>query len=226
MNNHLHVLILAAGRGLRFGSDVPKQYCLLNGRPVLMWTIDAFRQAIPDANIVLVISPEMEDFWHELCRQHNFRSPRLAYGGAQRADSSLNGLNALNANADDIVLIHDAARPLVPGDVIHRVATGAGQTGAAIPVVPVTDSLRRLTSEGSETVNRSDYCAVQTPQGFKYSVITEAFDNADTAIFTDDASVVERCGHRIELVEGSPRNIKLTNAADMAAATAMLSEKP
>lgn len=220
----IKIIIVAAGKGCRFGSDCPKQYCLMGGRPVLMTTIDSFRKALPEAEIVVVISPEMQSLWDTLCGDFAFNSPRTVYGGATRWESVKNGLMCFEAtNPDDVVLVHDAARPIVPAEMIRRVVDAAKKHDGAIPVVPVTDSLRMTTEEGSVSVDRSLYKAVQTPQGFQYWKLLKAYGQPYSPVFTDDASVMEKAGFGdMALVEGDLRTMKITNPNDIKIAEMML----
>lgn len=223
--SEVKVIIVAGGKGSRFGSDCPKQYCLLRHRPVLMTTIESFRSALPHADIVVVISREMQQLWESLCREHGFDSPVICYGGATRWESVKNGLEAIaDASPDTVVLVHDAARPVVPAGVIDRVIKGAVASDGAIPVVPVTDSLRRLTADGSESVDRSLFRAVQTPQGFTFGKLEQAYALPYSPLFTDDASVMEAAGFvDMTLVEGDIRCMKITNPHDIEIAELMLS---
>ena len=218
------VIIVAAGTGSRFGADCPKQYCLMNGRPVLMTTIDSLRAALPEAEIIVVISDKMQDFWESLCEQYGYKSPRIVFGGATRWESVRNGLSALcPAHQDAVVLVHDAARPLVPSDMIRRVVDGAADSDGAVPVIPVTDSLRKVIPGGSESVERSLYKAVQTPQGFPYGKLLSAYRQPYSPLFTDDASVMESAGYKdIKLVDGDRRAMKITNPDDIKIAELML----
>lgn len=218
------VIIVAAGTGSRFGADCPKQYCIMDGRPVLMTTIDSFRIALPEAEIVVVISENMQDFWQSLCEQYEFTSPRIVFGGATRWESVRNGLSAIwPTHPDAVVLVHDGARPLIPSEMIHRVVDGARNSDGAVPVIPVTDSLRKVTSGGSESVERSLYKAVQTPQGFRCSKLWAAYALQYSPIFTDDASVMEYAGYKdIKLVDGDRRAMKITNPDDIRIAELML----
>lgn len=223
----IYIIVVAAGTGSRFGATMPKQYCMMGGRPVLMHTIDALRQAAPDAGMLLVISPEEEERWATLCNEFSFNSPQIAFGGATRWESVKNGLNAIPANvpAGAVVLIHDGARPLVDAATVKRVAGAAINTDGAIPAIPVSDSLRKLTDNGvrSEAVDRADYRAVQTPQGFALWRLREAYSLPYEQGFTDDASVMAAAGFsNIVLVEGSPDNIKITNPRDIVIAEALL----
>lgn len=222
----IYIIVVAAGTGSRFGSDVPKQFCLLDGRPVLMHTIDAFRKAIPAAGMTVIISAQERQRWDSLCDEYGFESPAIAYGGATRWESVKRGLESIPSSvpAGAVVLIHDGARPLVDAATIKRVAGASINTDGAIPAIPVSDSLRRLTDDGvrSEAVDRSDFRAVQTPQGFALWRLREAYTLPYEDTFTDDASVMAAAGFaNIVLVEGSPDNIKITNPRDIAIAEAI-----
>lgn len=218
------VIVVAAGSGSRFGSDVPKQFCLLAGRPVAMHAIDALRRALPEAEIIIALSPAMVGLWYELCREYSFKSPEICLGGATRWHSVANGLRLAAGREplgpECIVGVHDAARPLVDSGTVGRAydAVAAGAQGA-IPAVAVTDSLRLVEGEGSRAVDRSRYRAVQTPQFFNGAMLAEAYAAGWREEFTDDASVMEAAGFRdLVLTEGSPTNIKITNPADLAVA--------
>lgn len=221
----VRVIIVAAGRGSRFGSDLPKQYCLLAGRPVLMHTVDAFRRTLPDAEIILVISREMESLWTDLCREHSFASPRIVYGGATRWESVKNAVQSISPADTDTVLVHDGARPIVDAGMVSRLLAEMVQSSAAIPVVPVTDSLRIVMEGGSEAIDRSHLRAVQTPQAFFGAAIKSMYDMPYSPLFTDDASVYEAAGFGSPaLVAGSPSNIKITHPTDLAIAEALLGD--
>lgn len=219
----VRIIIVAAGRGSRFGSDLPKQYCLLAGKPVLMRTVEAFRRALPDAEIILVISKEMEALWTDLCREHGFVSPRLAYGGATRWESVKRAVEAINPDDADIVMVHDGARPIVSADMVDRLLSEMEHSAAAIPVVPVTDSLRIVIDGGSQAIDRAPLRAVQTPQAFAGSAIEQMYALPYSPMFTDDASVYEAAGFGSpSLVPGSPSNLKITHPTDLAIAAALL----
>lgn len=206
---------MAAGSGSRFGADRPKQFCDLGGRPVLMTTIERLRRCGGD--IVLVLSPDWTGKWSEMCSLHSFTSPRVVAGGATRWESVRRGLEAVSPDTE-IITVHDGARPVVEPDLVRRLV-GAVTSGAdgAIPVTPMTDSLRRVNSDGSScAVDRAPLRAVQTPQVFPADRLRRAYTLPYRPDFTDDASVVEAAGFtRLALVEGSPRNIKITRPGDI-----------
>ena len=225
-----HVIIVAGGKGLRMGADLPKQFLPIGGKPVLMHTIQRFRQYDENINIIVVLPHEQQHYWQELCTRHDFTIPHhVADGGATRFHSSWNGLSAISDNNDGLVAIHDGVRPFPAIDTISRCFEAAAQTGAALPVVPVVDTLRHV-GQASRTVPRAEYRIVQTPQVFTLSLLRQAFRHAidshrdeDLATaFTDDASVVEACGHAITLVDGNRENIKITTPFDLQIAQTLL----
>lgn len=208
------VVIVAGGHGLRMGSEVPKQFLPIDGLPVLMRTINAFRSCGLRLGIVLVLPAEQHEYWRELCARYAFESPRLiANGGTTRFQSVKNGLALINDPEAGVVGVHDGVRPFVPAETIRRCYEEARQTGAAIPTTPVVETLRRLSD--NTTVSRADYCLVQTPQCFSLALLRKAYQQPYTDRFTDDASVVEAAGVEVSLVEGNRQNIKITTPFDL-----------
>lgn len=222
-----YVIIVAGGKGLRMGSDVPKQFLPVGGVPVLMRTISRFAEAVPGVGIILVLPESQHGYWDSLCREHSFAvSHTVVNGGDTRFASSRNGLMAIPADAQGLVGIHDGVRPFVSAEVIHRCYDAARSHGAAIPVMPVTDTLRLVSPDGGgHNVLRSDYRVVQTPQVFDISLARRAFDRPYSESFTDDASVVEAAGHRVTMVEGNRENIKLTTPFDLKIAESLLNAR-
>jgi len=212
-----YVVLVAGGKGLRMGGEVPKQFLPIGGKPVLMRTVEAFRDTIPDIHIVLVLPALQQAYWKELCQQYEFDMPvQMAEGGATRFDSVKNGLSKIPSDVSGLVAIHDGVRPFVSSDTIHRCFDEAEKSGAAIPVVPVVETLRMLLPEGGScTQDRDHYRLVQTPQTFRIDVLKEAYLQSYHPSFTDDASEVEQAGHPISLVEGNRENIKLTTPFDL-----------
>lgn len=211
-------ILVAGGQGLRMGGDVPKQFLPLGGRPVLMHTIDRFREVFPDMHIIVVLPQGQHDYWHDLCRRHHLEGGFLtAPGGDTRFHSVLNGLNAIPADVSEgLVGVHDGVRPFVSRDTLRRCYEEAARSGTAVPVVPVVETLRHVSPDGeSVTVPRGDYRLVQTPQVFSLALLRQAYRQPYAPQFTDDASVVEALGERITLVEGNRENIKLTTPADL-----------
>jgi len=217
-----HIIIVAAGSGSRFGGPLPKQFCDLAGRPVLMHTIDAFRSVLPDAAITLVLSESGCNLWQDLCIQHSFDSPTVIIGGSSRYRSVCNAISTVSSDAD-YVMVHDGARPFPPYTLLKSYESLLNDTDyvGVIPVVPVTDSLRHIDANGNNAVNRSTFRAVQTPQIFHASMFFKAYKAAqshDEHLFTDDASVIDAFGGKLLMAKGSVRNIKITNPGDIALA--------
>ncbi len=219
-----HVIIVAAGKGSRFGGDLPKQFCLLGDEPVLMHTAKRLARALPKSNMAIVLNADYADYWRKMCEQYGFESPRIVIGGDTRWQSVKNALDALAPADDDIVLVHDGVRPVVSKDMVKRVIDALASAHASIPVQPVTDSLRQLDAEGaSHAVDRSTLVAVQTPQAFRAKELMDAYRRPFQAYYTDDASVYECAGYGVPaLVDGSPLNIKITNPRDIEVAAIFL----
>lgn len=209
------VIIVAAGSGSRFGADLPKQFMPLLGRPLLMTTIDRMRLCVPEAKQIVVLSEDFVDFWHDLCREYNFHSPTVIIGGKTRWESVKNALAYLPDGC--VAMVHDGARPLVNPQVVEGLVNTvvAGHQGA-LPVVPLVDSIRVLTSGGSQAVDRSKFMAVQTPQAFDSSLLKLAYSLPYSPLFTDDASVMEAAGYfDLALVPGDVDTFKITLPRDL-----------
>ena len=219
-----YAIIVAGGKGLRMGGELPKQFIPIEGRPVLMRTLDTFHACDSGIEIVLVLPRDHQPYWQELCREYAFTIPHhIADGGATRFHSVQNGL-ALVDDAEALVAVHDGVRPFVSHEVINRCYQEAASYGAVVPVIPVVETVRHLLFEGSETVSRDAYRLVQTPQTFRVSLLRSAYEQPFCEAFTDDASVVEALGHAVHLVEGNRENIKLTTPFDLTVARALLTE--
>lgn len=216
-----YVLIVAGGKGLRMGADIPKQFLPVGGKPVLMHTLEAFYAYSQDIQIILVLPHDQQDYWQGLCREYRFTLPhRIAEGGETRFHSVRNGL-ALVEEAG-LVGVHDGVRPFVSQEVIARCYRLAATQKAVVPVVKVVETVRRLTDNGSITVNRDSYRLVQTPQVFDAELLKRAYSQPYSPLFTDDASVVEACGTPVVLTEGNRENIKITTPFDLKVAAALL----
>ncbi len=222
-----YVILVAGGKGLRMGGDVPKQFMPIGGKPVLMHTIERFRQVFSEINIILVLPVEQQSYWQQLCEEYDFRVPmQVANGGQTRFHSVQNGLKLIPRESGGLVGVHDGVRPFVFAETVLRCYEAAETAEAVVPVVPVVETLRQLDADGgSHTVSRDSYCLVQTPQVFSVSLLHRAYEQDYTSHFTDDASVVEAMGGKITLVEGNRENIKLTTPADILMAEALLGEK-
>jgi len=211
------VLIVAGGSGSRMNSSVPKQFLLLVQKPLLMHTINRFAACDPTIEIILVLPSSQFDYWKELCIQYNFKIPhRLVAGGIVRFESVKNGLSAIGE--EGLVAIHDGVRPLVSVETIDRCYRVAAEMGNAIPVMPVIESIRMIVGNGSLPVDREKYVTIQTPQVFQVTEIKKAYESGFEPSFTDDATVLEKLGIQINLVEGNRENLKITHSTDLAIA--------
>ena len=215
------VIIVAGGSGTRMGNDQPKQFLPLGNFPVLMWSIKAFLPYDPTIELVVVLPEEQIEFWRELCKKHNFNHPyKIASGGETRFHSVKNGLSALNE--PDLVAIHDGARPLVSLDTIRNCFDEATRSGAAVPALPVCETLREGIWSHSATVDRNRFFTIQTPQVFRYTLLQAAYQQPWEIAFTDDASVVEKLGVEVTMVPGNRDNLKITYPEDLVVAELFL----
>lgn len=212
-----YAIIVAGGKGLRMGGEVPKQFLPVGGMPVLMRTLMRFHEALPALNIILVLPKAQQDYWLDLCGQYRFEIPyQLADGGETRFHSVQHGLGLIPDDAEGVVGVHDGVRPFVSVEVIRSCYEAARRHKAVIPVTPVIETLRLVENEQkSHTVPRTDYRLVQTPQTFDIQLLKAANRQPYTEMFTDDASVVEAYGQNITLVEGNRENIKITTPFDL-----------
>ena len=214
-------IIVAGGSGTRIGGVLPKQFQDLLGRPMLCWTLEAFAAFDPDLDLVLVLPAVHRTTWEELRRRHGFHLPhRVTDGGHDRTASVRNGLALVDH--DGVVGVHDGARPLASPALIERCFTTAKELGNAVPVVPVTSSLREVTLEGNQAADRTRYRLVQTPQCFRAHLLREAFEQAGDASYTDEAGLVESAGNPIHLVDGEAHNLKVTEPLDLRVAALLL----
>lgn len=209
------ILIVAGGRGTRMGGPQPKQFLELAGRPVLMHTLEAFDRWDASARLIVVLPEDQIDTWKRLCEAHVFgRTHHVVAGGETRFHSVRNGLGAVAS--DGLIAVHDGVRPLVAPSVIAACFAAAADGGAAVPVVPVVESVREVDADGgSRPVDRTRLRVVQTPQVFRADVLRAAYCLPYDPRFTDDASVVEASGVAVRLVPGNRENIKLTTPMDL-----------
>ena len=222
---YIYNVIVAAGSGSRFGASLPKQFCMLEDRPVLMHTIENMQKALPGSHIILVLNPDFFEYWDEICRKYGFHSPKIVAGGNNRWQSVKNAISQIPHDAE-IITIHDGARPIVDKAMVCRVINALDNGFGAIPVVPITDSLRQLNKSGSMPVNRELYRAVQTPQAFHASKLREAYTLPYDSSFTDDASVMSAAGYDdLLIVDGDSYNIKITHPLDIEIASIYLRYK-
>jgi 2-C-methyl-D-erythritol 4-phosphate cytidylyltransferase len=210
-------VLVAAGRGERMGAGRPKAFLSLSGRPLLLRAAEAF-EATPEVDAIVAVVPagDQREARDLLAPLHKVTA--VVAGGATRQDSVRAGLGALPAGFDGIVLVHDAARALIEPSLIASVVRAAAETGAAIPVLPLVDTIKRVRDGAvQETLDRSELAAAQTPQGVRRALLEEALEGAarDGVTVTDEAMAVERLGRRVAAVVGSPRNIKITTPHDL-----------
>ena len=226
-----YIIIVAGGKGLRMGSDIPKQFLPIGGKPVLMRTIERFREYSADLQIILVLPEAQQDYWQKLCKEYHFEVEyQLANGGQTRFHSVQNGLALVPDDAQGVVGVHDGVRPFPSIEVIRRCYETARTAKAVIPVIPIVETVRQLhTGTGtlcnSKTVPRDAYRLVQTPQTFDIQLLKAANRQPYNDGFTDDASVVESYGHQITLVEGNRENIKITTPYDITVAEAIINSQ-
>lgn len=220
-----YAIIVAGGSGTRLGGDLPKQFQTLKERPVLWWSLKAFHEEDPATKILLVLNRDFIKIWKALYAalpQEDKIPHEIAEGGDTRTQSVKNGIAKVPCSDNVLIAVHDAARPLVTKKMITDGWSAAEEFGAALPAVPVTDSLRHLVADGSNAVDRKDFVAVQTPQVFKASILKDAYESNPDTVFTDDASVVEAAGFKPVLFKGSYHNMKVTNPGDMEIANLLL----
>jgi 2-C-methyl-D-erythritol 4-phosphate cytidylyltransferase len=204
-----YAMIMAGGSGTRMNNPIPKQFLEVAGKPVIMHTFDIFRNYDPAIRFILVLPENEIGYWQELVKQYRFQTMYdIAYGGATRFHSVKNGLQKITS--EGIVFIHDAVRPLVSSETLERCRNKAVESGNAVPVIPVSESVRKLEDHKSTAVDRTRFFLVQTPQTFHVSLIKKAYALEYSSLFTDDASVLEASGEIIHLVEGNRENIKIT----------------
>ena len=237
-----YIIIVAGGKGLRMGTDIPKQFLPIGGKPVLMRTLERFREYSADLQIILVLPKAQQDYWRRLCEEYGFPLPlegagggfyQLTDGGETRFHSVQHGLALIPDDAEGVVGVHDGVRPFPSVEVIRNCYETAREKKAVIPVIPIVETVRHLIGEfnvqcstfnvqRSVTVPRNDYRLVQTPQCFDIQLLKAANRQPYNDGFTDDASVVEAFGQSITLVEGNRENIKITTPYDIVVAEAII----
>jgi 2-C-methyl-D-erythritol 4-phosphate cytidylyltransferase len=219
-----YAIIVAGGAGVRMGATLPKQFLLINGKPVLYYTLKTFLEAYDDLQIVLVLPVDYTDMGQEIIDAWFDKSRiRITGGGDTRFQSVKNGLTLVDAEA--IVFVHDGVRCLLTVDLIHRCYQQALDTGTAIPAIKSRDSVRILRNEGNEAFDREKVMLIQTPQTFHSKILLPAFQIDYKDKFTDEATVVEAFGMKVSLVEGEEENIKITKPADLLLAEKILAQR-
>ena len=227
-----YIIIVAGGKGLRMGGEIPKQFLPIGGRPILMRTLERFREYSTTLQIILVLPKDQQDYWLQLCKEYDFKVDyQMTDGGDTRFHSVQHGLALIPDDAEGVVGVHDGVRPFPSIEVIRKCYETARTAKAVIPVIPVVETLRVIDPIGTietivptHTVPRSDYRLVQTPQTFDIQLLKAANRQPYNDNFTDDASVVESYGYPITLVEGNRENIKITTPYDMIVAEALVQD--
>jgi 2-C-methyl-D-erythritol 4-phosphate cytidylyltransferase len=215
------VIIVAGGSGSRMHTDIPKQFLNINGKPILFHTLKCFDNYLKGIPIILVLPEPYIDYWKSITKKNDFTiAHQVAFGGQTRFHSVKSGLEHINESG--IVAIHDGVRPLVSKETLNRVFQKAEKDGNAIPAIVITESMRRIEPDNSVHVYRDNYRLIQTPQCFHSDLIKKAYQQEYREEFTDDASVVEALGVKINLVDGNPENIKITRPIDLKFAEALL----
>lgn len=211
------VIIVAGGSGSRMNMNINKQFIKLNGKEIILHTIDKFYNNKNIDEIVVVIKKEEENYFNEIIKKYNYKNIKIAYGGNERQDSVFNGIKCLNKNTE-IVLVHDGARPFVDDFIINSSIKEAKKSGALVVGVKVKDTVKIVkNNEIEKTLKRDELISVQTPQTFKYEILKEAYLKAyeDNFYGTDDSSLVERIGVCVKVIDGSYDNIKITTKEDL-----------
>ena len=227
-----YIIIVAGGKGLRMGGEIPKQFLPIGGRPILMRTLERFREYSTTLQIILVLPKDQQDYWLQLCKEYDFKVDyQMTDGGETRFHSVQHGLALIPDDAEGVVGVHDGVRPFPSIEVIRNCYETARVKQAVIPVIPVVETLRVIDPIGTietivptHTVPRNDYRLVQTPQTFDIQLLKAANRQPYNDNFTDDASVVEAFGQEITLVEGNRENIKITTPYDMIVAEALVQD--
>ncbi len=216
-----YILIVAGGKGLRMNSEIPKQLTEIKGKPLLMWTFEAFNFLKQKARFILVLNADLIGEWNRLCHEHHFNfHHEIVEGGPRRFHSVKRGLSLVPNNS--VVAIHDSVRPLVSEKVIRESFAVAERKGNAIAAISINDSIRETDASINWSVDRNRYKIIQTPQTFVSDKIKRAYLQSYHEKFTDDASVLEATGEKINIVEGNHENIKITTPNDLVYAAALL----
>ena len=215
--------MVAGGSGLRMGSEVPKQFLPLAGKPVIIHALNRLCDALPEARVMVVLPEPHQNIWLDITRTFQVRPDvQICIGGSSRFHSVKNAMDAIPEESG-LVAIHDAVRPLVPVQVVRNAIDAAAKHGASVPVIPVRDSVRVLTAEGKSTpLNREQLRLVQTPQCFQLAPLKKAYNRTFEELFTDDASVWEAAGGDISIVMGHEANLKITQPEDLTIAEALI----
>lgn len=218
----LTFIITAGGIGKRMGGSIPKQFLLLNDKPILMHTIEHIHAFDPSAELIVTLPQDYLKDWDEMCQKYAFDIPHeVISGGEERFDSIK---NALGKATGDWIAVHDGVRPFIRKSVLNQLLLEVKSHRAVIPVIPVKETLRIADGENNATVQRDHYRIVQTPQVFEAKLLKKAYEQKYVTSFTDDASVVESIGSRVHLIPGNDENIKITTPLDLSLAALILKD--
>ncbi len=215
------VIIVAGGIGSRLDNNVPKQFIEINNKSIIVYSMEKFLSFNKDIQVIVSLHKDYFDLFEKIKSKHNLAHIQVVQGGETRYHSVKNALLVLNEDIT-IVGVHDAARPLVSFQTIEKTFTASEQFDAAIPVINMNESLRKVNGNNSHAVDRTKFKIVQTPQCFKKDVLLNAYNMSYSPLFTDDASMVEKTGHKIFLTEGNKENIKITYPQDLITAQTLL----
>jgi 2-C-methyl-D-erythritol 4-phosphate cytidylyltransferase len=219
-----YAIIVAGGSGSRMRTTIAKQFLLLEGKPILMHTLEIFHKCNLQPEILLVLNIHEHHHWEQLCEQYNFKVPhQVIKGGEQRFHSVMNGLKATKGKS--IIAVHDAVRPLLSTNLIEHSFKTAEEKGTAVAAIHPTDSVRSLKGDKNEALNRDEIYLIQTPQAFQSDLLKKAYKQPYRNSYTDDASVVEQAGYKIHLIEGERENIKITHPFDLEIASMYMHKK-
>lgn len=223
-----YMIVVAGGKGLRFGSEIPKQFLPIGGKPILIRTIEKIKQAISDINIILVLPKEYKDYWQLLISEYGFSiEHKIVDSGDERFFSVKNGIDAIE-DENAIIGVHDGVRPFVGLEVVRECMLVAEKLGTAIPAIKPVETVRLGRTENSahksSSFDRNEVFLVQTPQCFDAKILKKAYSQSFDKSFTDDASVVEKLGYGINLVKGNRENIKITTPLDIVYAEILIDE--
>jgi len=218
-------IIVAGGTGIRMKGPIPKQFIEINGKPVIIYSLEAFYKFDNSIHFIIALHSDYFSIWEKIIRNYPvFSGIKIVPGGESRFHSVLNAVNMIEG--ESLVAIHDAVRPLVSRETISRCFKTAETDGCAIPCLEINESVREITSTGTKPVNRDKLRNIQTPQVFRSDILRKAYKQKYQINFTDDATVVEKAGYKITLVEGNRENIKITTKEDLFLAETLLSRNP
>ena len=218
------VIIVAGGTGTRMQGKIPKQFIAINGKPVIIYSFEAFYEYDKSIKFIVALHPDYFSHWEKIIKKYpDYSNYEIVTGGRTRFHSVQNAVKIIKEKA--LVAVHDAVRPLVGVDTIARCFRTAGLNGSAVPCMEISESLREITSTGSRPLDRSKIKTIQTPQVFRSDILIKAYGQKYSAKYTDDSTVVENAGYNITLTQGNRHNIKITTKEDLILAETILTQK-